>query len=508
MSFYHFQGLCVPKECRDWNLQHQCELEAYDNYELTIPTLLTSDRDRYHVLRAITAMYVTLPSKYNITIKRIYGGRCCHLSDCINEVLIVYKLQRRLSIDDIRQLSYHLRRISWSYKEMINGTTITTRFNSDERSHCGPSSEQNTDFAFIEKDFLQTFNLMHSNITPANKKIPLYIQIVSKLEISPKTNEIKKISILKVFSKYRTKINVIRSEGRMFSSAMGSSSRFIQGMITYICMVISCIFLVVTMGIYLFTGMTKSPPGTFSLHMMLSLLLAQVLFLSGISATDHYYLCLCIGALSHYLWLTTFVWVCIFMFHVTRSLAKIKQQPNTFNVDSSQLSVCNYIIGYGGAWLLVVPSVISDLTQSFDVNIDYTSNVCFPTGYPGNLLVFTGPILCCLLINCIMLFSVAIIISKHLKSIYRMSIAQNKSYVIAYIKLCFISSVPWLSGVLGDVLHCDVLNYIFVLLAGSQGIIVSLSFLSSRKLIIVLKDAIKQKLSDRSSPVVTSSIEG
>lgn len=479
--------MCFPDDCEGWNLDGQCNIEAFKNHEITAEFWFKSEGyqrvDSNLALRAISALHACIPSYYDTDIARIWGVHCCG----ILQTMTTLKIKRKLSLANIARVLSNLQKINFTYHEMSNDSYITLRrINTSSEAYSKFMAEKHNSTLIRYNHVKFLGKILAVNISSEFKAIPTDLEVISNLQLSSTTGTLIKMTIHDVSYEYKNDSNDVGFEYKVHLPGLKTTGPNIQGTLTYICMCVSCTSLVTIIGLYIYAGMYKSAPGKLSIHMMTCLLLSQIFFMGGMDITDKgYNLCLTLGILSHYLWLTSFVWIFLFMVHITKTIVRVNNNPNGSEI--YHVSLWNYVFGYGSAWLIVIPSIFLELCQCSAIDIGYTSNVCFPTGYPGNLFVFTGPVLLCLLINCFMLVANIIYISRYHSSVRSNSFNLNTSYLVTYVKLCFISSCPWLIGFLGELLQSDILKYIFVLLSGSHGFIVSLCFLCSKRIMSIFQ---------------------
>ena len=96
----------------------------------------------------------------------------------------------------------------------------------------------------------------------------------------------------------------------------------------------------------------KSERTTIHRNLCLSLLLAELLLLSGLDATENPALCGVIAGFLHYLFLATFAWMFVEGIHVYLMLVKV------FDTGRSMM-LYFYLIGYGSPAVIVVISIIA-----------------------------------------------------------------------------------------------------------------------------------------------------
>lgn len=257
---------------------------------------------------------------------------------------------------------------------------------------------------------------------------------------------------------------------------------------TYITMGISSLALIVTIMAYVYVGMIDRTAARISMHMMGTMLTAHVLFLFGIGATDVSVICLIVGILIHYIWLSCFAWISCFVMHASIDFEKMRKYPAQIHSPNRKISAIIYSVGYGIPFFIVVPSLILEFYPYADFDISHTGNACFIKGYPWSIVFFSGPVLFSLVAN--LLSSISSI-----RSITKFVFIQNTEetpslrYLKAYVKLCILSGVSWCLGIIADVTSNDVIQFLFVFLSGFHGLCVCLCFVCSSSFIKQLRIA-------------------
>lgn len=278
-------------------------------------------------------------------------------------------------------------------------------------------------------------------------------------------------------------------------------SSFIQSVITYVTMATSTIVLIGTLFIFIYFNLFKTLAENVCINIMLMLTFGNILFMFGVGAVDNQYVCLVIGVVLHYTWLCVFTWVSIYTFLISKILMQLKVNlAYDINKDFSKTSV--YFMGYGFPMLFVVPCIFIEFLKPNGFDVGYSVMYCFPTRYPANLIFFSAPVVLSLAVNFILLCVSGRHLNLHVSDNLHQSSKRTMGYIIAFVKMCLISGLFWILGILAQVLKNEILGYVFIIVTGSQGLIVSVCFLKSQ----VVAKKIRQYLQRRSTENRSSQI--
>lgn len=281
-------------------------------------------------------------------------------------------------------------------------------------------------------------------------------------------------------------INIIHSslilrERKNYSASGAEDTSRTLALISYTTMGVSTVALIVTSVFLIYLSHLKSLADQMIINIMANLILVNTLFIFGIGATAYETICFGIGVVLHYLWLCVFSWVCIYTAVIARILYELKRNI-AFNAEEHHNKRWLYGLSYGLPALIVLPCLLIEYLQIENFKMQYNHRACFPTGYPTNIIFFTGPIILSLFVNfCLLVLSLKLL-AFYCQQRIRGSSLSNLSYCMSFIRLCVISGIFWLLGVLAEALDDAILAFSFVILAGCQGLTVCLCILTSYRL--------------------------
>lgn len=292
---------------------------------------------------------------------------------------------------------------------------------------------------------------------------------------------------------------VLNNGSRTDKKSGQEQSYDILTILTAVCLSFSMFFLALSFLVYATLSKLHTLPGCILMCLMGSLFVAQGLFLFGAGAHDNLLVCKIIGVLIHYFWLVTFAWMGVNTFHVFRVFRNIL---SSVNLSANKRKIfCKYI-----AFVHMVPGVIVGLTiltnlfLSGKTRIGYSDSdsdrraACFLNPGVNTVTSFGIPIV--VIVVGTFAFFISTVTSLRRLSKERVQAGQKEQGTILHLlKIASVSCMSWVFGLLGSSLKIEAFNYVFVILASGQGLLIFLSFVCNSR---VLKLCMKGKT--RSSP--------
>lgn len=476
-AFSYSQDACVDSNCTDG----LCEVDYIQNDARTIETsFVTNDTaDVSLVYRVLPLLLSLIEDK--LVLKQSEGNFSCGQTRGMNSKCCVFNIITNVGIFGIKLLSENekivsnMEKLEWSYIETDINNSIAVNNSQSTIRNCTITEEATSTQHFNLHKLSRMTILHHSTIqNKTEKKFPTLF----KAEARVLNNEI--IELLKLdFGDHTGTVFDNKYRAPVFKWSPGT-------IFTYVTLSVSNVSLFFTVVLYKYLNLSRFRSGSISVHMMSTLLFAQLLFTLGDGANGIPTLCLIIGVISHYLWLSAFTWVSIFLTHVLGSMRKMYSTPGHNNKAKEKGNFFLLILGYLIPLIIVLPCVILDMFSMVDIG--YADGICFPTAYPANLFSFTLPIVITLIINVFALSLSSFFISNFNDSINQsMPIRKLRSLIPVYIRMSALCACPWIIGILANIFDSDVLTYTFICLAGSQGTIVSICFLSSKTILSRIK---------------------
>ena len=259
-----------------------------------------------------------------------------------------------------------------------------------------------------------------------------------------------------------------------------SSSTSVEAkqILSFICVCISIICLLVTIVTYLRFSVLQSQPGMNNIILCVFLLSAQVVYQFGAgqrSVSD--WACSLIGAVCHFLWLSVFFSMntcCLHMFSIFKRHRKI------FPKFSFKRSLRNILCVIGLSVLFVAINFIVSFSVKNDNSGGYGGSICFISSNDMQIVTFIFPAAATLSIN-IFLFSY--VIFRLLKTSHEATqLNQERNYFLIYARLSTLTGLTWIFGFIQVLANLEVFEYIFIILNASQGAFIMAAFVLNKRI--------------------------
>ena len=255
----------------------------------------------------------------------------------------------------------------------------------------------------------------------------------------------------------------------------------IDFILTYCAFGISTLSLALFIIMHLRDRSFRTIGGKNIMALAVSLILAQLLFMVGIDATEFLLLCQVIGVCLHFLWTNVFCWMIICAFGMWRSLrsnyVKQKQTPKVFlrNIAISVFSsLCN-----------VIPMAVLHFTgiDLGNCTITYGGSACFLSTVPGLLIGVFVPLGVMLITTTAFFLHFLLFIKKHTKE--TSNLLQKRSYLFMFVKMSTLFGFGWAFGILANFFRYNLLWYTFYVLTGLQGFFLTIAFTRKSKIVSI-----------------------
>ncbi|XP_078387215.1 adhesion G protein-coupled receptor E3-like [Cetorhinus maximus] len=229
-------------------------------------------------------------------------------------------------------------------------------------------------------------------------------------------------------------------------------------MITVVGIILSLVCLFLSILTFTLCRSIKSVRTTIHTHLCLSLFLAELLFLVGISRTENKTGCAIVAGLLHYLFLTCFAWMLLEGVQLYLMVVKV------FNAKSLQLKyMC--LFGYGFPLLVVVISA-AIYSEGYG-----TDKYCWLTLKSGFLWAFLTPVSVIILVNAgFFIITVWRLVDKFSSLNPDMNdLKKIRAFTITAIaQLCLLGCM-WIFGILHSQENTIAMAYIFTVVNSLQG---------------------------------------
>ena len=252
-------------------------------------------------------------------------------------------------------------------------------------------------------------------------------------------------------------------------------------LLTVLCSTLSCAGLALSLAVFSVVPGLQSDRTTIHRHLCLTLLLAHLLLLGGLDATQPPLLCSGVALALHYLLLSSFCWMLVEGCHIYRLLTDVFSHKQ-FGL------LPYYLIGYGLPLLIVLPSLVSSELLSFR---GYgSSKYCWLSTTNGFIWAFAGPVAAIVTVNCI-IFGLAMSVARHARSRNTQReknvVGKSVTWLKGSASLLSILGLGWLTGFLYLTQGLAWTGVVFTVLNSLQGLAIFL-------LHVAFNDQVRHKL--------------
>ncbi|XP_015778249.1 PREDICTED: adhesion G-protein coupled receptor D1-like isoform X1 [Acropora digitifera] len=242
---------------------------------------------------------------------------------------------------------------------------------------------------------------------------------------------------------------------------LSHSDKLALSIITYVGCGVSTVALAITLVVFLSIESLAADRHKIHMNLVLSLLLAQVLFLAGIRETSNQVICKIIAVFMHYFYLTAFTWMLVEGLHL---YLKVVQVFKTENVRI----VYYYIFGWGFA---IIPVGVTTAVKPDNYG---NSDICWLALEDGTVWAFIGPVIAIIMVNSIVLFMVIKTVVTSASSIKSSEYDHIKAGIKGLFVLMPILGVGWILGLFAVNRATVVFEYAFAIINGFQGFLIFL----------------------------------
>ncbi|XP_048473795.1 adhesion G protein-coupled receptor E5-like [Rhincodon typus] len=239
---------------------------------------------------------------------------------------------------------------------------------------------------------------------------------------------------------------------------IGPFDAFILNIITMVGVILSLVCLFISIVTFVLCHSIKSVRTTIHTHLCVSLFLAELLFLVGISRTEHETGCAVIAGLLHYLFLACFSWMLLEGVQLYIMVVKV------FNANNIRLKyMC--LFGYGLPLLVVAISAIA-YSKGYG-----TDEYCWLSLKAGFLWAFIAPVSVIILVNAgFFILTVWQLVNKFSSLNPNMSeLKKVRAFTFTAIAQLCLLGCTWIFGMLHFQDGTIAMAYIFTIINSLQG---------------------------------------
>ncbi|XP_012941592.1 uncharacterized protein LOC101864474 isoform X2 [Aplysia californica] len=235
--------------------------------------------------------------------------------------------------------------------------------------------------------------------------------------------------------------------------------------VTYIGCALSIICLLLAWITFTVFKNLQCDRNTIHKNLVLTLMLAELVFLAGIAQVEHKILCSIIAGVLHFLFLSAFAWMCLEGVQLYVMLVEVFEQ------ERSRLP-WYYLFGYG------TPVIIVAVSAGVNYQGYGTDKHCWLSTENHFIWSFVGPVLVVMLVNIVMLGIAIYIMCRHSNMSATMKerskVTKFRAWVKGAVVLMVLLGVTWLVGLLFLNKHMVVMAYLFTILNSLQGLFIFL----------------------------------
>jgi hypothetical protein len=261
-----------------------------------------------------------------------------------------------------------------------------------------------------------------------------------------------------------------------------------QTTISVIGQIISIIGLFVHLIVYSLLPKLRNLAGMNLMSLSAALLVAQLLFLVGSSASSIYELCTTLAIVTHLAFLASFAWMHVMAFDIWKTFAS-STKPSS--VDSNTKKFIRYsLYGWGvpAMVILIAVAVNFGLPTEADARPAYGEVICWIRSRIGLAIFFAAPVAAILLCNIVFYSLTVTSIYRIAKLSRKVTHKSEKQRLWLYIKLTSIMGLTWVFGFVAAAFDNVVLWYFFIVINSLQGAFICIVFVCTRQVLKLLRE--------------------
>ncbi|XP_064598816.1 uncharacterized protein LOC135465507 [Liolophura sinensis] len=244
--------------------------------------------------------------------------------------------------------------------------------------------------------------------------------------------------------------------------------------VSLICISSSLVGLLLTFLTYCAIPKLRTLPGKNSMALVFHLFCSHLLFLTTSNRTTNVVLCQVFGVLLHYFWIASFTWMLVSAYHMYNVFTSVRAYVGDSKRDLKRLmmyTLCSIFV----PMITITSCLVTHTVQSQGRDLGYGGTICFLHSPLAIGVFFIGPLGLILVLNAIF-FTKTILVIRSVPDMTEASNKSKKQHVFVYIKLSLLFGFTWIFGILAAILQSTVLEYVFTVLTGSQGVMIFLAY--------------------------------
>ncbi|GFR93482.1 G-protein coupled receptor 64-like [Elysia marginata] len=286
---------------------------------------------------------------------------------------------------------------------------------------------------------------------------------------------------------------------------------------SHICLGVSSLCLALTFITYCLFPVLRTLPGKSTMCLVLALLLAIGLFISGGFVQASSVECQIIGVATHFFLLSTFVWMLLCSAHMYSVFSHVMEQSAATKSETVSrfrayiaLSIAmpasivlttvmsNYFLTDSSPTINtqrvdnieIDPEETESVTNSCDspskVRIGYGHGICYLSNKLSLLLAGALPIAVICAAN-LAIFILTLAAFRRMSALEKVARHETRCHLLIYLKLSTLTGINWLPCTVAAFVSSPVVWYSFLIFCGLQGLYVFLSFVCNKRVLGLYK---------------------
>ena len=246
---------------------------------------------------------------------------------------------------------------------------------------------------------------------------------------------------------------------------------------------LACLF--ISLATYCCLPQLRTLPGLNNMALITSLLAAQGLYLlssNGGLNTDTLS-CKLVGGLTHFFWLLSIFWMNACTFHMFRVLLKTRDLSRSAST-KKHVQYHGYTVVMSSVFVTV--NIVVSILKSDNSDIGYGGGLCYISTQTMVEVTFGIPAAIVVIAN-ISMFTAIVIKLKSAPTVNK-NVKHERNYFFVFAKLSTITGATWLFGFVYMWTGITAFSFVFIILNGSQGLFIMLSFTFNARTFSMLKE--------------------
>ena len=271
----------------------------------------------------------------------------------------------------------------------------------------------------------------------------------------------------------------------MFPALIATENLTLDAVLSLICVSLSLVSLLVSFVTFCTHSSFRTLPGNNNMALAMCLVCAQTLFLVGSFSRfeKESSICITIGLLTHFFWLMSVFWMNVCTVHFFRVFIGTDGIV-TGRGWKTVLIYWSYTVISSTTFVLV--NLFISLSNSGYTELGYGRTSCYINSKKMVVFTFGIPVGFVIITNMILFCSVVCKIIQMPK--LQKDIKHERNDIVIFAKLSSLTGLCWTFGFVYSWTDIQAFSYLFIVLNASQGVFIFLSFVCTKRVLMVYKD--------------------